>query len=129
MAAESSLMSYDRMVLGRRFTPFEFTVDQPLLDAFSAITGIPPSPAPVGLLAVFARRAYLTEGAMPSGGVMASLDVRCTAPLPVGRGLTATGVVTDRQERKGRGWVTIDVAFVDNGETFATARVLGVWPV
>jgi hypothetical protein len=123
------VMTYDRMSLGRRFAPHEFTVDQHLLDTYAGVIGMPASPAPIGLLAVFARRAYLTEGVMPSGGVMASLEVHCTAPLPVGRRLTAAAEVTDRQERRGRGWVTIDITFADAGQPFAGARVLGVWPL
>jgi hypothetical protein len=129
MSTSKTLMTYDQMTLGRAFTPLEFSVDQHMLDGFAAITSMPLSPAPAGLLAIFARRAYLTDGEMPSGGVMASLEIGVTAPLRPGRPLVARAVVTERQERKGRGWVTIDVRFSDGSTEIATARVLGVWPL
>lgn len=122
-------MTYDQMTLGRAFTPLQFSVSQTMLDGFAAITGMPVSPAPAGLLAIVARRAYLTDGEMPSGGVMASLEIGVTAPLPLETPLLARAVVTERQERKGRGWVTIDVRFSHGDAEIATARVLGVWPL
>jgi hypothetical protein len=128
VSTNDRLLTYDTMTLGRKFTPCTFLVDDDLLDAYARIVGQRPSDGPVGLLAVFARRAYLTEGVMPSGGVMASLTISCLSALPTHTPLVATAVVTDRQERKGRGWVTIDVTFSEGTRAFASARVLGVWP-
>jgi hypothetical protein len=124
----TELMTYERMALGRRFTPVEFTVDAATLAAYRAIAGRV-SDTPVGLLAIHARRAYLSEGTMPSGGVMASLEVEALGPMPADTALRASAVVTDRTERKGRGWVTIDVSFTAGPAEFARVRVLGVWPL
>jgi hypothetical protein len=127
MTAE--VMTYDAMAPGRAFRPLDFVVTPADLEAFGRIAGRTCGRAPAGLLAIYARRAYLTEGTMPSGGVMASLQVGFTDALPVGRPLTATAVVGERRERKGRGWVTIDVEFREGVRPFATAQVLGVWPL
>ncbi|HEV7656733.1 MAG TPA: hypothetical protein VGP36_18620 [Mycobacteriales bacterium] len=124
----TELMTYDRMALGRRFTPVGFTVDAATLAAYRSIAGRV-SDTPTGLLAIQARRAYLSEGTMPSGGVMASLEVETLGPLPPDTPLRASAVVTDRAERKGRGWVTIDVSFAAGAAEFARVRVLGVWPL
>jgi hypothetical protein len=124
----TELMTYERMALGRRFTPVELTVDAATLGAYRAIAGRV-SDTPVGLLAIHARRAYLSEGTMPSGGVMASLEVEALGPMPPDTALRASAVVTDRTERKGRGWVTIDVSFAAGPTEFARVRVIGVWPL
>jgi hypothetical protein len=124
----TELMTYERMALGRRFTPVEFTADAATLAAYRAIAGRV-SDAPVGLLAIQARRAYVGAGTMPSGGVMASLEVETLGPMPPDTLLRAAAVVTDRAERKGRGWVTIDVSFTAGPVEFARVRVLGVWPL
>lgn len=125
----NAMMTYDAMVPGRAFRPLSFEVSVGDLAAFGQVAGRVPGPAPVGLLAIYARRAYLTEGAMPSGGVMATLQIDFMDPLPISRPLTAAAVVTERRERKGRGWVSIHVDFHDDDQRFATARVLGVWPL
>jgi acyl dehydratase len=124
----TELMTYERMALGRRFTPVEFIADAATLAAYRVIAGRV-SAAPVGLLAIQARRAYLSEGTMPSGGVMASLEVETLGPMPPDTRLRAAAVVTDRAERKGRGWVTIDVSVTAGPAEFARVRVLGVWPL
>lgn len=123
-------MTYDRMSLGRRFTPVEFRVDSGTRASYGAIVGTAPSAVPVGLLALYARRAYLTEGVMPSGGVMAGLEITNLGAMPLDTLIAATAEVTDRKERKGKGWVTIDISFTagDCGE-FARVRVIGVWPL
>jgi hypothetical protein len=126
---KSELMNYEAMALGRRFAPLEFRVDTKQLRAYGAVIGKEPSNAPTGLLAMYARLAYLTEGVMPSGGVMASLGIDYHAPLPLETAMVARAVVTDRKERRSGGWVTIDVEFASDSEVIATARVLGVWPL
>lgn len=125
----TEVMTYDRMFLGRRFRPLEFSVGAQALESYEAITGQPTSPTPVGLLAIYARGAYLTEGVMPSGGVMAGLEISTSAPMPLDTSLRAVATVSNRIERKGRGWVTIDIEFCAGSEEFAKVRVIGVWPL
>jgi hypothetical protein len=131
----TEVMTYDRMMLGRRFTPVEFRVGADTLAAYRGIVGRQASSTPVGLLAIYARRAYLTEGTMPSGGVMAGLEIVNAGVLPLETRLTATAVVSRREIRKGRGWVTIDITFSADTDTdtdadeFARVRVVGVWPL
>lgn len=129
MSPQSELMTYEAMSLGRRFTPVAFEVNDDLLASYAKISGQPPSKVPIGVLAIYARRAYLTEGTMPSGGVMATLELAYAAPIPLRTPLQATATVVERQERKGRGWVTLDISFTASGQAFATGRIIGVWPL
>jgi hypothetical protein len=126
---QDELMTYDAMALGRRFAPLEFQVDAEQLKRYGEVIDKEPSAAPTGLPAVYARLSYLTEGVMPSGGVMASLSIDYQAPLPLNITLVARAVVSDRTERRSGGWVTIDVEFSNGSQVFAEARVLGVWPL
>ena len=123
-------MTYDQLWLGRRFRPLEFEVEPQAIQRYRAIFGGEGAGggAPLGLMAVYARRSYLTEGEMPSGGVMATLRIEVDRPIPIDVPLRMQGVVVGQEERKGRKWVSIESEFGDSAGPVGRTLIVGIWP-
>lgn len=124
----ATLMTYDQMWLGRVFRPHVFDLDEATVAAYGALFGPGPDAPPSGLIAVHARKSYLTEGEMPSGGVMAGLTLTYHRPFTTRAGLTFQAEVVDRYERNDRPWVHVRSVLSDPDGPVATVLTIGVWP-
>jgi hypothetical protein len=121
-------MTFDQMWLGRKFAPLDFAIDSAMVAEYRHVFGGLGTRAPVGLISIFARRSYLTEGDMPSGGVMATLRIELEGPLPVGVTLQMQGEVTKHEERNGRKWVTVQSQIRDRKRVVGLTTIVGIWP-
>jgi hypothetical protein len=126
---EASLVTYQDMTVGRVFSPHKFVVTQEMISAYRRIFS-PPSDSPLtGILFVHARKSYVSDGNVPSGGVMAELRMVFHRPFEYGTPMQFQAVVVDRNEKRGKGWVLFESKLTSESEHVATVNILGVWPL
>ena len=129
---ELSDVGYDDLVVGRRYGPFEETVDAPLADQLRGVIGEaqPGSLAPPAVYPVlFLRALRRAMGGIPPGSILGKQEFEFHAPVRVGDTVSISTWVGDKYIRRERPYAVIDFEISrPDGAIALTGRKIIVWP-
>lgn len=125
-------LEFDKLEPGFSFTPVQLSVTRAMLRAYDRVVGRPRRDSlavPPPLLAVLARRSYLSSHSMPPGGVLLRQGLAWRRLAFAGEEILGRAVVLERSEVGERRAVTIrSVLHGAGGARVATATAKLGWP-
>jgi acyl dehydratase len=125
-------LDFDKLEPGFGFAPVRMLVSRPMLRSYALVLGREQQESlavPPALLAVLARRAYLSRNSMPPGGVLLRQDLAWERVAWAGEEIHGQATVLERSRDGRRRAVTLrSVLRSTGGDVLATATAKLGWP-
>ncbi len=130
------VLTFDKFPVGKSLGTYSFTIDASTLRLWRKLYSDKGRPAPLvspvvspGMVTMSVMRAYITVlRPVPDGNIHAGLSLEMHKLQEIGNTLTTEITVSNKEVRKGRLWVYMDIiAWDDLDRVICTGKTKSIW--